>query len=86
MSWPIPPKTPELTHFDQKNDVEEEAHQHEMAVKKPESNKKIPKFILSRGFPLRYLARMEASHEKLVMLVFKHECPNEVEADGQLIV
>ena len=86
LSWPIPPKALELAHFDQNNDVEEEVHQHEMIVKMPKSRKRRIKFILSRGCPLRYLARMEASHEKPIMFVFKHEYSNEAKAKGELQV
>ena len=57
-----------------------------MAVKEPKSSKKSPEFILSRGFPLSHLARMEASHEKLVMFVSKHECSNDAKAEGELTV
>ena len=86
MFWPIPPKTPKLAHFDQPNDIEEEACQHKMVVKKSKSRKKSPNFILSMGFPLRYLARMEPSHEKLIIFLFRHECSNEFEAQGELTI
>ena len=74
LSWPISPKALELAHFDQKNDVKEDVHQYKMAMKEPKSSKKSLEFILSRGCPLRHLARMEASHKKPVMFVSKHEC------------
>ena len=86
LSWPISPKALELAHFDQKNDVKEDVHQHKMVVNKPESRKKSPKFILSRGFPLRHLARMEANHKKPVTFVSKHECSNDVKAEGELTI
>ena len=57
-----------------------------MVVKMSESSKNSNKFILYRGFPLRYLARMEPSHEKPIMFVFKHECSNEFEAEGELTI
>ena len=41
-------------------------------------------FIISRGCPIKHLARMEANQEKPVMFVFKHEYSNEAEAEGQL--
>ena len=80
------PKSPKLAHFDQKNNVEVEFHQHEMAINKHESSKRSTKFIISKGFPLRYFTQMEASHEKPVMFVFKHECSNEIEAEGELTI
>lgn len=52
----------------------------------PNNRKGNPKFTLSRGFPLRYLARMEAYHKKPTMFVSKHECSNEAEARGELAI
>ena len=57
-----------------------------MVVKEPKSSKKSTKFILSTDFPLRYLARMEASHKKLVMFLSKHEFSNKAKVEGELTV
>lgn len=53
----------------------------------PNSSKGSPKFIPSRGFPLRYLARMEASSKKEpVMFVSKHDYSNETKVELEHVV